>query len=240
MHKAWLSLSVIQACYRRKFHSIRRKLEILTLIKCKNNHEYLLFIFCISLCFPIIWPRKADNFSNFSISRKCQGLSFSTFWSKIVGFAICIFGKVAIDNSSFPMPKFILAYNFRSRSIHFSDFSMKNRFPGSLVNFPRQVMGLSCPLILRKLCVASCNSNNAFKGKTYCCNRKIYVATVRNKNTHLAVFRGYLRNHLSYKKVIYIYLHPCPKSFQMKIYFLKSGLKISWYFQKFKTFFSWI
>ena len=42
-----------------------------------------------------------------------------------------------------------------------------------------------------------------------------------NKNTHLAdfetsVFRGYLRNHLSYKKVIYIYLHPCRKSFQMK------------------------
>ena len=29
-------------------------------------------------------------------------------------------------------------------------------------------------------------------------------------------FRGYLRNHLSYKKVFYIYLHPCLKSFQMK------------------------
>ena len=41
--------------------------------------------------------------------------------------------------------------------------------------------------------------------------------TVSNKNTHLAdfetcVFRGYLRNHLSYKKVFKIYLHPCLKS----------------------------
>ena len=47
------------------------------------------------------------------------------------------------------------------------------------------------------------------------------IVTVSNKKTHLAVFetclfRVYLRNHLSYKKVIYIYLHPCLKSFQMK------------------------
>ena len=45
--------------------------------------------------------------------------------------------------------------------------------------------------------------------------------TVSNKNTNLAdfetcVFRGYLRNHLSYKKHYKIYLHPCLKSFQMK------------------------
>ena len=48
-----------------------------------------------------------------------------------------------------------------------------------------------------------------------------YGSTVSNKNTHLAdfetcVFRGYLRNHLSYEKNVYIYLHPCLKSFQMK------------------------
>ena len=47
---------------------------------------------------------------------------------------------------------------------------------------------------------------------------------VRNKNTHQAdfetcVFREYLRNHLGYKKVIYINLHLCLKSFQMKKYF---------------------
>ena len=45
--------------------------------------------------------------------------------------------------------------------------------------------------------------------------------TVSNKNTHLAdfetcVFRGFLRNHLSYKRVTYIYMHPCLKSFQIK------------------------
>ena len=45
--------------------------------------------------------------------------------------------------------------------------------------------------------------------------------TVSNKYVHLAVFeicvfRVYLRNHLRYKKVIYIYLHPCLKSFQIK------------------------
>ena len=49
----------------------------------------------------------------------------------------------------------------------------------------------------------------------------IHRTTVSNKNTHLAnfetcVFRGYLRNRLSYKNVLYIYLHPCLKSFQMK------------------------
>ena len=41
---------------------------------------------------------------------------------------------------------------------------------------------------------------------------------VSNKKTHLAVFgtcffRVYLRNH---EKVIYIYLHPCLKTFQIK------------------------
>ena len=56
--------------------------------------------------------------------------------------------------------------------------------------------------------------------------------TESNKNTYLAdfetcVFCGYLRNHLGYKKVIYIHLHPCLKSFRMKKYFLKSGHKIS-------------
>ena len=56
--------------------------------------------------------------------------------------------------------------------------------------------------------------------------------TVSNKNTHLAdfgtcVFRGYLRNHLSYKQVIYIYLHPRLNSFQIKYEFFKSGQKIS-------------
>ena len=56
--------------------------------------------------------------------------------------------------------------------------------------------------------------------------------TVSNKNLadfETYVFRGYLRNHLSYKKVFYIYLHSCLKSFQMKKLFFKSGNKISWY-----------
>ena len=61
--------------------------------------------------------------------------------------------------------------------------------------------------------------------------------TVSDKNTHLpvfklCVFRVYLRNHFTYKKVISIYLHPCLKSFHLKKEFLKSGHKISWYFQK--------
>ena len=56
---------------------------------------------------------------------------------------------------------------------------------------------------------------------TFGLRKVLFLATVSNKNTHLAdfetcVFRGYLRNHLSYKKVFYIYLHPCLKSFQMK------------------------
>ena len=61
--------------------------------------------------------------------------------------------------------------------------------------------------------------------------------TVSNQNTHLpvfeiCVFRVYLRNHLSYKKVFYIYLHLCLKNFPMKKEFFRSGHKISWYFQK--------
>ena len=64
-----------------------------------------------------------------------------------------------------------------------------------------------------------------------------YNHTVSNKNAHLTdfetcVFHGYLRNHLSYKKVIYIYLHPFLKSFQMKKEFFKCSYKISWYLQK--------
>ena len=44
---------------------------------------------------------------------------------------------------------------------------------------------------------------------------------VSNKKPHLAdfetcVFRGYLRNHLSYKKVFNVYLHPFLKSFLME------------------------
>ena len=44
------------------------------------------------------------------------------------------------------------------------------------------------------------------------------LLTVSNKKTHLAVFetcvfRVYLRNHLSYKIVFYIHLHPRLKSF---------------------------
>ena len=63
-------------------------------------------------------------------------------------------------------------------------------------------------------------------------DRPLICYTVSNKNTHLAdfetfVFPGYLRNHLSYKKVFNIYLHPFLKSFQMKKEFLKSGHKIS-------------
>ena len=47
------------------------------------------------------------------------------------------------------------------------------------------------------------------------------ICTVSNKKTHLAdfetcVFRVYLRKPLSYKKVIYIYLHPCLKRFQIR------------------------
>ena len=61
--------------------------------------------------------------------------------------------------------------------------------------------------------------------------------TEGNKNTHLAdfetcVFREYLWNHLSYKNVIYIYLDPCLKRFQMEKEFFKSGHNISWYLQK--------
>ena len=48
-----------------------------------------------------------------------------------------------------------------------------------------------------------------------------WQGTVSYKNTHLAVietcvFRVYLRNHLTYKKLIFIYSYPCLKSFQMK------------------------
>ena len=56
--------------------------------------------------------------------------------------------------------------------------------------------------------------------------------TVSNKKTNLAVFEicafcVYLRNHLRYKKVIYIYLHAYLKSFQMEKLFFKFGHKIS-------------
>ena len=40
------------------------------------------------------------------------------------------------------------------------------------------------------------------------------------------------RNHLSWKKVIYIYLHPCLKSFQIKQELFKSSYKISCFDRK--------
>ena len=54
--------------------------------------------------------------------------------------------------------------------------------------------------------------------------------TVSNKKTHLVdwetcVFRVNLRNQFSYKKVIYIYLHPRLMSFQMKKGFFQSDPK---------------
>ena len=92
---------------------------------------------------------------------------------------------------------------------------------------------------------------------TYC------LSTISNKKYilpvfEISVFRVHLRNHLSCKKVIFIYLHPCLKTFQMKKNFWspvtksadifknavlteKSNLlgKIR-HFKKFKNFFSWI
>ena len=63
--------------------------------------------------------------------------------------------------------------------------------------------------------------------------------TVSNKNIHLPLFEigmfffaDISGTTWAIKKVFYIYLHPCLKSFQMKTEFLKSGHKISWYFQK--------
>ena len=68
-----------------------------------------------------------------------------------------------------------------------------------------------------------------FRGKKHLKNNKY---TVINKKTHRAVFetcvfRIYLQNHLRYKKVILICLHPCLKSFQMKKEFFQFGHKIS-------------
>ena len=56
------------------------------------------------------------------------------------------------------------------------------------------------------------------------------TCTVDNKNIHPAdfltcVLREYLRNHLSSKKVFYIYLHPCLNSFQINYDFFKSDHK---------------
>ena len=64
-----------------------------------------------------------------------------------------------------------------------------------------------------------------------------YVRTVSNKITHLAVFeafvfRVYLQIHLCYKKLFYIYLHPCLKSFQMKKQSFKSGPKSADIYEK--------
>ena len=88
--------------------------------------------------------------------------------------------------------------------------------------------------------------------------------TVSTKKTHLAnfetcVFRVYLWKHLSYKKNIYIYLHSCLRSFQIKkrifqtrsqnqlifaktLFFQKKSklLEKIRHFEKFKNFFSWI
>ena len=77
--------------------------------------------------------------------------------------------------------------------------------------------------------------------------------TVSNKNTHLAdfeacVFRGYLRNHLSYKKVFNIYLQPFQIRSQNQLIFTKTLfcqqksklLEKIRHFEKFKNFFSWI
>ena len=90
------------------------------------------------------------------------------------------------------------------------------------------------------------------------------IRTASNKNTHLDVFetcnfRVYLRNPLSYKNVIYIYLHPCLKSFQINEDFTNPVTKSADFckknavltekskllekirhFEKFKNFFSWI
>ena len=68
------------------------------------------------------------------------------------------------------------------------------------------------------------------------------IDTVSNKKIHLTdfetcVFLVYLRNHLSYKEVIFFYSHSCLKSFQIIMFqmqkeFFKSCHKISWYLQK--------
>ena len=80
--------------------------------------------------------------------------------------------------------------------------------------------------------------------------------TVSNEKTHLDVFkicpfRVYLRNLLSYKKVIYIYVHSCLKSFQIwsknQLIFAKTLFcqkKVSYWknppFRKNQKKFSWI
>ena len=59
------------------------------------------------------------------------------------------------------------------------------------------------------------------------------IHTLSNKKTHLAdVETCVFRNHLSYKKAIYIYLHPCLKSFQMKKQSFKSGPKSADIYEK--------
>ena len=55
---------------------------------------------------------------------------------------------------------------------------------------------------------------------SYFVRNRVHVQSV-TKSTHLPLFeicffRVYLRNHLNYEKNIYIYLHSCLKSFQMK------------------------
>ena len=61
----------------------------------------------------------------------------------------------------------------------------------------------------------------------YNCLKFAHGHTVSNKYTHLAdfetcVFRVYPRNHLSYKKVIYIYLNPCQLSDEEMIFEIRS------------------
>ena len=57
------------------------------------------------------------------------------------------------------------------------------------------------------------------------------LATVDNKKTHPPLFQPffpvYLRNHLSYKSYIYIFLYSFVKSFQLEQEFFKSGYEIS-------------
>ena len=79
------------------------------------------------------------------------------------------------------------------------------------------------------ICDVILKQKNIFVGsKAYSWIRHDWISTctVSNKNTYLpvfeiCVFRVYLLNNLSLKKVIYIYLYPCLKSFQMKKIFFE-------------------
>ena len=147
------------------------------------------------------WPDDVKNLINQVTRIRSSALDFRHFWS----WMYC-------PKSSFAFKRYQTIYYILWRLLSQETLSISSKI----------LWTMSIAFWLRVTNYRSPKNDLLFLG---ICNFQWSIIqiwyTVSNKNTHLAdfetcVFRGYIRNQLSYKKVFNIYLHRCLKSFQMK------------------------